>query len=367
MLWQKSLIAPTSDLISNLSVIAHRTQTVTLYAHCDHYLEITGDRVLTGQSMDIVVANSWGDILPKNLLGTLERGNQTWKMAKDTNLMNFGQKWVKMTQNFWFSCHQKSHLSFILNLAKKAHFLISPVSICQTIYPWVMLTACQCTLLVLSPALAGLWSRSYLSNCQHLTSSCFRFNDALPVVRSPCVQYNYAASKWRMIKVTGKPDYWVMMWSERPGHLERGRRSRPLIGREWSRDLNTDLWLAAEERRERWEPGILMRRQDVKSAILNTLVQQTASFLSAFRIVSILYCVSRIPRSISYTMKEYLILNWCLAHLVCWSGPNLMKPISIRTIPFPETSDILRPRALLSVQGQILFRIMKLPLILDTG
>ena len=74
---------------------------------------------------------------------------------------------------------------------------------------------------------------------------------------------------------------------------------------------------------------------------------------------------SRIPRSISYTMKEYLILNWCLAHLVCWSGPNLMKPISIRTIPFPETSDILRPLAL-CVQGQGLLRIMKLPLILDT-
>ena len=289
----------------------------------------------------------------------------------------FDEFWPKMAENdpkFLFFLPSK--VSFILNLAQKTYFLISPVSLCQIIYPWVMLTACQCTL-VLSPALAGLWSRSYLSNCQHLTSSCFRFNDALPVVRSPCVQYNYAARKWRMIKVTGKPDYWVTMWSERPGHLERGRRSRPLIGREWSRDLNTDLWLAAEERRERWEPGILMRRQDVKSAILNTLLQQTASFLSAFRIVSILYWVrrklssslrdpARIPRSILYTMKEYPILNWCLAHLVCWSGPNLMKPISIRTIPFPETSDILRPRALLSVQGQILFRIMKLPLILDT-
>ena len=66
-----------NDLISNLSVIAHRTQTVTLCAHCDHYLDITGDRVLTGQSMDIVVANSWDDIPPENLLGTLERSNQT--------------------------------------------------------------------------------------------------------------------------------------------------------------------------------------------------------------------------------------------------------------------------------------------------
>ena len=61
---------------------------MTLCAHCDHYLEITGDRVLTGQSMDIIVANSWGDILPENLLGTWNIATKPEKWPKDTNLMN---------------------------------------------------------------------------------------------------------------------------------------------------------------------------------------------------------------------------------------------------------------------------------------
>ena len=134
MLWQKSLIAPTSDLISNLSVIAHRTQTVTLCAHCDHYLDVTGDRVLTGQSMDIVVVNSWGDILPENpnVETKLENGKKTpiwWILAKN------GLKWLILSQL----------ANFILNLTEKAYFLIYfPVSIWMIIYPWVMLTACQC-------------------------------------------------------------------------------------------------------------------------------------------------------------------------------------------------------------------------------
>ena len=156
---------------------------------------------------------------------------------------------------------------------------------------------------VLSPAMA----RSYLSNCHHLTSSsCFRFNDALPVVRrSHCaIQLRSSSSN---------EGGWQQWRESLTGSLCDQAASGGRVTATGAR--------RAGERGENWarEPGIAM--WSLRYSILSYTTNRIKCWAALFHL---------------YTMKEFLILL-SLAHLVCRSGPNLMKPISIRTIPFPET------------------------------
>ena len=91
--------------------------------------------------------------------------------------------------------------------------------------------------------------------------------------------------------------------------------------------VTTSVVTGAQQRgeRERWEENWARHlneapRCEVCDTQYYSKQNQEHSYLHCFHL---------------YTMKEYLTFL-CLAHLVCWSGPNLMKPISIRTILFPR-------------------------------